>query len=286
MSQDSKRMKWENETGQIKLQDERVFVMSRDFIEEFKKELISTSGESTFRMTMRKVLEKLGIEQGDETASWESFIKYNDEQILPVSTEDLNIPPDFKAWDGTSRQITLLPDISMEIWTVKSIQLFKEVLTDIMTEKGANAMINSAGKKAGISIGADFVKYFGWADLDSAIANIDEAYKKLNAACGLGLTSASCGKGADGKDIILLKTKNSFESVGMKSSIPTCAISSSYKNGLWNSIADSLGQAAEAREVKCTAKGDPYCAFAIKFKDKGAPPIDWKEIASDWQGLE
>jgi hypothetical protein len=54
-----------------------------------------------------------------------------------------------------------------------------------------------------------------------------------------------------------------------------------------NSFAEILaGQSAEVREVKCSAKGDGYCAFAIKMKDKGAPPLDWKELEAEWRAID
>lgn len=284
MAQEGNRIKWENETGIIKLigggKEERVFTISRDFIQEFKKEIINTSGESTFRMIMRKLLEKLGESSGgDADASWEAFAKYNDEQILPAAPE--GVPKEYKEWDGKSRNLILLPDIAMEMWTVRSFQTFKEVMVDIMTEKGANAIINSTGKKAGMSIGAMFAKYFGWSDLQKALDTIDEIAKNMNPVSGWAKGSAVVKN-----DMILLKSQDSYEAIDKKSSIPICTITSSLLNGIWNSFADTLGdQAAETREVKCQAKGDDCCAFAIKFKPKGSTPLDWKELETEWKSL-
>lgn len=281
-------IKWESETGSITLvingNEERIFIISRDFIEEFKKELINTSGEPTFRMTMRKLNEKLGKASAqDAGAIWEDFEKFNDEQILPVSPA--GIPQEY-SWDGKTRDILLLPDIKMTIWTVKSIQAFKEVLMDIMTEKGANAVINGAGKKAGMAIGARFAKYFGWSGLQNALDTLNDTAQKMNAVAGWGKGSVVTQKGNDGKEMIVLKIQNSYEAHGKKSSIPFCTITSSLLNGIWHTFADILdGLAAEAREVKCKAKGDDCCTFAIKIKDKDAPPLDWKDLAGEWQAI-
>lgn len=281
-------IKWESETGSINLtsngKEERVIILSRDFVEEFKKELINTSGESTFRMTLRKLMEKLAKPSGkDAEITWGDFEKLNDEQILPVSPE--GTPQEYK-WDGKTRDLVLLPDIKMVMWTVSSFQAFKDALIDIITEKGANAMINGAGKKAGMSIAARFAKYHGWADLQNALDSIAEVTQKMNALTGWGKASAAAKKGQDGKEMILLKVENSYEAHGKKASAPVCTITSSFLNGTWNGFADILGgAAAEAREVKCTAKGDAQCAFAIKIKDKGAPALDWKELAAEWQAL-
>jgi predicted hydrocarbon binding protein len=284
MAQEGNRIKWDNETGTIKRigdgKEERVFTISRVFIEEFKKELINTSGESTFRMIMRKLLEKLGTSPGEDAdASWEAFARYNDEQILPATVDGL--PKEYKDWDGKTRNLVLAPDIEMVIWTVKSFQIFKEVMADVMTEKGANAIINSTGKKAGMAIGTLFAKYFGWKDLQNAFDTIDGIAQKMNPVAGW-----SKGTAAVGKDMILLKARNSYEAEGKKSPIPVCTLTSSLLNGIWNTFADTLaGQSAESREVKCRAKGDDFCAFAVKTKAKGAPPLDWKELETEWQAL-
>jgi len=284
MAQEGNRIKWDNEAGTIKGisggKEERFFTISRDFIEEFKKELINTSGESTFRMIMRKLLEKLGTSPGgDADPSWEAFAKYNDEQILPATADGL--PKEYKEWDGKTRNLVLAPDIEMEMWTVKSFQVFKEVMGDVMTEKGANAIINSTGKKAGMAIGARFTNYFGWKELQNAIDTIDGIAQNMNPAAGW-----SKGAAVVREDMILLKAWNSYEAEGKKATIPVCTLTSSLLNGIWNTFADTLaGQSAESREVKCQAKGDDYCAFAVKIKAKGAPPLDWKELEGEWQAL-
>lgn len=285
MSQE-RSVKWESETGSIKLKgngkEERAFTMSRAFVEEFRKELISTTGDATFKMAMRKLLEKLGTPDASEP-NWEAFEKINDDQIVPVSTE--GIPPEVK-WDGKSRNLTFDPGLDMAVWTLSSFQNFKDILTEILTEKGAHAMINGAGKKAGLVAGPEFAKHFGWSDLAGALGSIGETIPKLYALMGWGKATAATQKGADGKDMIVINVTGSYEADGKKTSAPGCTVAGSFLNGLWSSLADTLGgMAAEVREVACSAKGDKHCSFAVKFKDKGATPLDWKELTSEWQAL-
>lgn len=294
MAQNENRMKWDPETGSISLigegKEERVFIISRDFMGVFIEEMIETSGKSTFKITMRKLMEKLGKPVGDDAeVVWELFEKYNDEKILPVSSVDLNIPKEYGPWDGKTRNLTLLPDIPMAMWTVKSFQAFKEVMEDVMTEKGATALLHSMGKKAGMAIGARFAKYFGWADLQSAVNSLDEIARRMFPAVGWSKGSASSQTGKDGKPIILIKTLNSYETFEQKSSHsrPFCTITAGLLNGIWNTFAETIGgQSAEAREIKCLAKGDTYCSFVVKIKDKGAPPLDWKELEAEWQAID
>jgi predicted hydrocarbon binding protein len=41
-------------------------------------------------------------------------------------------------------------------------------------------------------------------------------------------------------------------------------------------------RSVECREVKCRSKGDGYCAFAFKVKDKKAEPLDWGALSGEW----
>jgi hypothetical protein len=45
-------------------------------------------------------------------------------------------------------------------------------------------------------------------------------------------------------------------------------------------------RSVEFREVKCRSKGDGYCAFAFKVKDKKAEPLDWDALSGEWQALD
>lgn len=290
MSQTGNRIKWNTDNGTLTLtgdgKEERVFIIAHDFIEQFKEEMIKTAGKSTFKMIMRKLPEKLGVSlaEGSE-ADWKFFETYNDEQILPAEVEG-DMPKEFGAWDGKTRNLELIPGINMVMWTVKSFQLFKEVVADIMTEKGANALLNGVGKKSGMAIGESFAKYFGWSDLQNAMAGIDDISNKMSAAAGWGKGSATVKTGNDEKTVMLFKLANAFEAHETTGDRPICIITASLMNGIWSVFADTLGGlAAESREVKCTAKGDDHCTFVVKVKDKSAPPLDWKELEAEWQGI-
>ncbi len=292
MAQTGNSIKWDNSSGTITLsgegKEERVFIISRYFIEQFKEELIKTAGKSTFKMIMRKLPEKLGAPLAEGTeAGWEFFETYNDEQILPASVEEGNMPKTYGPWDGQTRDLVLLPDTDVKIWTAKSLKLFKEAIADIMTEKGANALLNGVGKKAGIASGESFVKSFGWKDLKSAMDSIDAIFGQMSAAAGWGKGGVTVQKGGDGKDMLLFNVRDSFEAHETTAPRPVCIITASLMNGIWSTFTGTLGGlAAETREVKCTAKGDDYCAFALKIKDKDAPPLDWKELEAEWQAIE
>lgn len=292
MADKGNRINWEFESGQIKLigdsNDERLFAVPNIFIQAFRDEIVNTAGKATFKMALRKTLDILGATNGDpHNLDWEDFEKYNDDQILPVALDESQIPTDHIDWDGTSRNLTLIPENKITIWTVKSFVTLKSVLQDILTEKGANAILHSAGVKAGHASAEQFAKFFGWNSLDELLNSFDKHFSSMNPILGWSQGRATVGKSADGESLLFLKLWNSFEATVGEKARPSCILISSFFVGNIGKMADILsGKSAEGREVKCTCKGDGNCAVAIKIKDKNAPHVDWKEAEAEWAKID
>ena len=291
MADKGNRINWEIASGQIKLigdgKDERLFTLPGIFIQSFKEEIVNTAGKATFKMAVRKTLEILGASVDDPAQlDWEDFAKYNDEQILPVALDESQIPTDHIAWDGSSRDLTLLPEYKMTIWTVNSFNTLKKVLEDILTEKGANAILQSAGKKAGLVSAEQFAKFLGWKSIDDILNTFDQHFQNMNPIMGWSQGRAAVGKCEDGEALLFLKMWNSFEAQ-KESNRPSCVLISSFFAGNLSKMAELLAkQSADGREVKCTCKGDSYCAVAIKIKAKGASHVDWKELEAEWAKID
>lgn len=292
MADKGNRINWEIDSGQIMLvgdgKEERIFAVPPVFIEAFREEIINTAGKATFKMMIRKTLETLGGASGDDKQyDWEDFEKYNDTQILPVALDESQIPKDLIAWDGSSRNLALVPDYNVSIWTVNSFNTLKSVLEDIMTPKGANAILQSAGKKAGMATGELSAKFLGWKSIDDILNTFDEHYRNLSPIMGWSRSRASFEKDDNGEAVILLKLWNSFESRKDHDST-CCVLTSSFFTGNLHKIAEIIDQktAAEGREVKCASQGGDYCAIAIKLKSKDSPHTDWKELEATWKKIE
>lgn len=291
MADKGNRINWEIESGQIKLigdgKEERLFAVPEIFIEAFREEIINTAGKATFKMAIRKTLELLEAASGDAThQEWEDFEAYNNDQILPVAIAESKIPTNNIGWDGTTRNLTLLPEYKLTIWTVNSFNSLKRVLEDILTEKGANAILQSAGKKAGMSSGEQFAKFLSWNSVDTILDTFDQHFRNMNPIMGWSQGRAAINKDVNGEALLLLKLWNSFE-LQKEASRPSCVLISSFFTGNLNKMANILdGKVAEGKEVKCMAKGDEYCAVAIKIKSKDSPHIDWKELEEHWKVLD
>ena len=232
-------------------------------------------------------VEALGAPSNDENHNdWDGFENYNNSQILPVSLGDSQIPTDLISWDGNSRNLTLIPDYNVSIWTVNSFNTLKGVLEDIMTEKGANSILQSAGKKAGIATGELSGKFLGWKSIDDILNTFDNHYRNLSPIMGWSRSRAAVQKGDNGEAIILLKLWNSFE-MKKESSRPCCVLTSSFFNGNLNKLVEVIdGKTTEGREVMCASQSGDYCAIVIKIKSKDSPHVDWKELEDQWQALD
>jgi predicted hydrocarbon binding protein len=289
MSGSGNKVIWDMGKGHVNLvgdvETKRVFIIREGFMQGFVEEIINVAGKVTLAMILRKTLEKLGI-IGVEKPNWDSFKKYNDEQILPVKIEETNIP-DFFKWDGVNRDLISIANTDYNIWTVESLQKFKEAMTDVLTERGSSAILHSVTKRGAMAVGNKIISDYGWDDLDASMATMDGVFKFSFTTMGWGQSRAIAQRGNDGNYVIFSKYWNSFEAAGKKSSLPICNIMRGFLEGIAESLGSTLaGQASESREVKCVSMGDKYCAFVVKLKQKLTQALDWKEFEEEWQALD
>ncbi len=284
-----KRVVWDADHGFINLiangTEERLFLIREGFIRAFADEIVKVSGQKMLTMIVRSLLKKLGAEV-EEGPSWESFEHFTDDAILTVSKEESDIPEIF-TWDMKTRNLQLKGGGVYDIWTVKSIQAFKEVMADILTERGANAILHDVAKAGGKAVSDGIMKSWGWNDVKSALDSLDGVNKFIYPNAGWGKSRALAEIGDDGFSIGIFKYWDLYESYGIRSKAPSCTISRSFIEGIGDGTGKAISnQAAEAREVKCIAKGDEYCAFVVKFKPDKSAPLDWVELEGDWRALD
>jgi predicted hydrocarbon binding protein len=264
---------------------ERLFLIRGGFIKAFADEIVKVSGEKMLTMIVRSLMKKLGAEVEDRP-SWESFERFTDDTILTVSKEESEVPEIF-SWDMKTRNLQLKGGGMYDIWTVKSIQAFKEVMADILTERGANAILHDVAKAGGKAVSDGIMESWGWKDVKSALDSLDGVNRFIYPNAGWGKSRALAGIGDDGFAIGIFKYWDLYESHGMKSQAPSCTISRSFIEGIGDGTGKAISdQSAEVREVKCIANGDEYCAFVVKFKPDKSPPLDWKELEDEWRALD
>jgi len=286
---DQKRIIWDTKRGFINLitngSEERLFLIREGFIKAFADEIVKVSGQRMLSMILRNLFNELGVKE-EQSPTWESFERFNDDVILSVSKDKSSIPEIF-TWDMKTRDFQLTGGGVYDIWTVKSIQAFKVAMADILTERGANAILHEVAKTGGKAISEVVMKSYGWNDVKSALDSLDGVNKFIYPNAGWGKSRARGEIGDDGFPMGIFKFWDLYESYGTKSETPSCTISRSFMEGIGYGTGRAISNlAAEAREIKCISTGDDYCAFVVKFKPDKSPLLDWKELEGEYRALD
>ncbi len=286
-----KSLYWNKEKGSLHLvqgdTEQRVFMMRKGFMDSFFDEILNVEGRDALSMTVRMVLEKVQA-TSVQTArpTLETLNQLKDGRVLPLSISPDEQPAMFTRTEGT-REFIAFGSVVYLLEMATILNTFKEVSAQILTPRGARAIIRTVGRRAGIAVGDSIKATYGMQDMDGTMAALDQQYKVVFPLLGWGHPSVVSAKGPDGNHIMLVRFRNTFESDGVSSTVPVCSVVASFFEGISESVALSLsGQAAEGREVRCASMGDDYCAFAVKTKAKGSPALDWSAIENEWRALD
>ncbi|MBN2224705.1 MAG: 4-vinyl reductase [Deltaproteobacteria bacterium] len=291
MASPEKRLHWNKEKGSLHLvqdnTEHRLFLMRKGFMDSFFDEIENVEGKDALSMTIRKILEKAEA-QSVETAKLtvDTLNRLKDDRLLPLAIGPDELPPMFTQTEGT-RELVAFGSVVYLLEMAEILNVFKEVSAQILTPRGARAIMRTVGRRAGMAVGDAAKANYSWDNLDAATASMDQQTKFIFPLMGWGNPSVISAKGPDGNYLMLYRCHNTYEADGVRSTEPVCAVFASFLAGITESIVSTLtGQSAECREVKCAAAGDDYCAFAVKIKPKGSPALDWSEIADEWRALD
>jgi predicted hydrocarbon binding protein len=287
-----KTVYWDEQNGTIMLSrngsQERVILLRRGFWDGFLPELANILGEDGVSVMMRKLVEKVDLADTlKEKATFRTLIKCFDHRVLPVDKEK-SVIHDSLSWEGDDREVTVFGDTIWILQDVFTIQKFKEVLTDVLDENGARAIIRNIVKKGGILVGDTALKNYQWKNMEEAMASQDEkVYRYTFNVAGWTLARSAYKIGADDNYTLLAISLNTYESEGVKSDKPVCDILANYMEGFYEGVFSKLAdKSVEAREVKCRAKGDGYCAFVFKVKNDKKETVDWESLQQEWKDLD
>jgi predicted hydrocarbon binding protein len=284
MEKEENVIEWEHEKGSIDLtrngRKDRIVLLRKGFLQAFFDEIEKVAGKDTLTMLLRALLSRLGAPRVlREKASIESLYAFNDAEILPVSLNESNIPSVF-TYDGKSREMTALGNTQFEIETTFYLQKLKEVMVEVLTERGANAILRRVSKMGGIAVANKACVDYGWTELDTAMASMDQILSSVFPLYGWGRSRTITRKSEDGNYIFFLKCWNAYETDGIASPRPVCVMLQNYLEGVGEGFSHNLagGKSTESREVKCRARGDEYCAYFVIQRDVGVQSLDWREL--------
>ena len=285
-------VQWNAENGTILLdrdgQQERVILLRRGFWDGFLPEIVGILGEDGMSVMMRNLVERVGLvdEFGDKP-NFRTIIELFDKRILPVDRANSKIH-ETVTWEKDDREITVFGDTTWILQDIFTIQQFKGALADVLNENGANAIIRSVSRKGGLVVGDTALKNYGWKDIDEAMTSQNEKVFAYTFSIAGWCKARSLHKeGPDGEQMLVAVCDNTYESEGVTAKKPSCRILANYMEGFYEGVLSRLAsKAVECREVTCRAMGADHCTFAFKMKDAKAEPLDWDELAGEWQALE
>jgi predicted hydrocarbon binding protein len=290
ISQD-KRLHWNKEKGSLHLvqgkTEHRLFLMRKGFMDSFFDEILNVEGKDALSMTIRKILEKAQAQPAEAVKSTiDTLNRFKDDCLLPLSIDSGQLPAMFTLTPGT-REFVAFGSVVYLLEMAMILNILKEVCAQILSPRGARAILRTVGKRAGIAVGDSAKANYSWNEIDATTASLDQMTRVIFPLMGYGNPSVICAKGPDGTYLMLYRCRNTFESDGVSSTEPVCTVFASFLEGITETITLSLtGQAAECREVRCAAMGNDYCAFAVKLKAKGSPALDWAPLEAEWRALD
>jgi hypothetical protein len=286
MSSSVNEIVWDPSVGAIYLDGnqskDRVILTRKGFMEAFFDEIELVGGKDTLTMVFRSMLIKLGAPAALlDHPTIQDVTRFHDETILPCSFTNGNLPANFTPV-ADSREITAYGDTVFTVQTVRLLQKFKEAMNEILTDRGAVAILHRVAKRGGFSVAQKTLADYSWKELDPALGSMDAVLGSVFPLYGWGLSRTVTGRGKNNRRVFFLKCWNIYEMEGMKSDKPLCIVHQSYLEGIGECLSQTFEhQAVESREVKCRARGDGYCAFFIVQKQKDEKGIDWKELEED-----
>jgi uncharacterized protein len=180
-------------------------------------------------------------------------------------------------------EVTMMPEMGkMEIGGMRFrysqseglATAFRETLTGVYGEKGAEQILYKLGKSLGAVEGTTFHKRFGLTEPIEKLA-AGPVYFAYSGWAFVEILPSSAPS-PDEDYILTYNHPNSFEADayinnGMKADHPICWINAGYSAGWCSS---SFDIPLEAREITCTAMGAPACTFIMTHRNKIIQRVD------------
>ncbi len=291
MSSSERKIVWEPENGSVFLDGtdgkNRVILTRKGFMEAFFDEIELVGGRDTLTMVFRGTLTRLGAPaELLDRPTIDDVTQFHDNLILPYVPVDGNAPAAFTPVAG-QRELVAYGNTTFTVQTVRLLQEFKEAMIDILTERGAVAILHRVAKRGGFAVAEKALADYEWKELDGALTSMDAVLGSVFPLYGWGLSRTIVGRGKDNRRMFFLKCWNIYETEGITSERPLCTVHQSYLEGIGECLSQTYEKLpVESREVKCRAKGDGYCGFFIVQKQEGEKGIDWKQLEGDAERLD
>ncbi len=276
MTNEKRWIRWDTDQGTIESNFGRMLLYADGFIRNFFDEFKKTGGESLEKMILKDMALSMEIDVGDgKDLSWESFEELLENHITPFDEVE-NKPPQF-IWDGKGRRVEFQDRFFMKLWPLKTIGAFKISAENALTEKGANAIIGQASRKAGREMVDIVGSAFDWETTEKVFSTIGDIMTTLYLMLGWGKVKIL----ADIDEKMLVFTlKNIYEAEAGKKGAPLTILRNQFE-GVSEGIAKKEGNSVRSKEVD-SPLGDDTRVVVLKLL-KPNEDLDWETVP--WQKL-
>lgn len=264
-------IKWDSERGVIESSFGRLVMYAEGFIRNFFEELVKSGGTALEKMLIKDMATSIGIDYSESNGmNWQSF-EDRMGQILSSFDKVENMPPELE-WDGKSRIIKFGDFYNSKLWPLKTIGAFKSSAEKALTERGANAIIGQASRKAGKEFADSISRAYNWDSMDKVISSISEMMPLTYRVLGWGKLEVFLN--AD-ENLMVFVLKNIYEAeVGGKNA-PLTVLRNQFE-GVGESLAHREGLSVKSKEVDPTP-GDDTRIVLLKLKEPGED-VEWDSL--------
>lgn len=219
---------WDTEQGIVDSSFGRLMLVADGFIKGFYDELRKSGGVALGKIMLNDLGRDLGIEiPRDRNFLWEDFEALIDGRFTSFGSVR-GMPPSY-TWDGTGRLLQYMGSFTVKLWPVKLIGALKASAARNLTERGAQAIIGQASRRAGRLIGEIVGAGYGWDTLKIIYDTIGDVMARTFTELGWGklrivadyanlvvvfIFENAYELAAEGKDAHLTIVRNQIEGVG------------------------------------------------------------------------
>lgn len=269
-------IKWDSESGVIESSFGRMVMYAEGFLRNFIEELVKSGGTALEKMLIKDMASSIGVENsGSNGLNWQSFEDKMDQFLSPFD-EVMNKPPEL-GWDGKSRNMKYGDFLNTKLWPLKTIGVFKSSAEKALTERGANAIIGQASRRAGKEFADSVGRAFDWDSMEKVFSSIGEMLPQNYMTLGWGKLSVLINIE---EHLMVFVMKKIYEAeVGGKTTLLT--ILKNQLEGIGESLAHKEGLSVKCKEVDSTL-GNNTRVVVLKLIGAGED-VDWDLVP--WQEM-
>jgi len=276
MTDNTKWIRWEPDSGTIQSSFGRLILYPEGFVQGFMEELAQSGGMPLLRMLINDLGKGFGIEiPPDGGFSWDDFEKTFDGVLAPFGSVENR--PEACTWDGRTRAMSYRGILTVKLWPVEVVGLLRTTAQKALTTRGADAIFGHASRRAGRTMGQMLEETFKWDSPDGLFTAVAGIMPDISRDLGWGKLTVSADAS---RRLVGFTIRNSFE-VEAGGSGARQVIVKNQIEGVAEYLAQQQGFTSRSREFVPDGEAD---ARLVVLKSLAADQeINWDTV--EWKSL-